>query len=185
MLQTERLNYQALPYDFSRCHAGDGTWYALAVKPRHDKAVVRVLDANGYETFLPLSTKRRRYATRWKETELPLFPGYVFCRFHLHAKLPVLMTPGVNQIVGAGPVPVAVDEREISSLQTAIRAQVPLAPVPFFEAGQKVRIAEGPLAGVEGTVIRSQQPLQLVLSITLLQRSVSLEIDQSRVRLDR
>jgi transcription termination/antitermination protein NusG len=162
----------------------EGTWYALKVKPRHDKAVNRMLEAIGYETFLPLYTVRRRYTTRWKQAELPLFPGYLFCRFHPRSKLPVLMIPGVTQIVGAGRTPMAVEEAEILSLRTAARAGVALEPLNFFHVGQKVRITDGPLAGVEGTVIRSQPSLQLVLSVTLLQRSVLLEIESRRVALE-
>jgi transcription antitermination factor NusG len=159
-------------------------WYALRVKPRHDRAVSAVLGTKGYETFLPLYKKRRRYATRSKESELPLFPGYVFCRFNVLTRLPILMTPGVVQILGAGRVPIPVDEREIASLESAIRAQVRVQPFPFLQTGQKVRITEGPLADVEGIVMSYKKPLRLVLSITLLQRSVLLEIDRDCVSLE-
>jgi transcription antitermination factor NusG len=156
-------------------------WYALAVKPRHDKAVSRILESKGYETFLPLYKKRHKYATRTKESELPLFPGYVFCRFYVQARLPILMTPGVLQVLGSGKIPIPVDEGEIDSLQTAIRAQVPIEPFPFLKTGQRARITEGSLAGVEGIVMSQTKPLRLVLSITLLQRSVLLEIDRDCV----
>jgi transcription antitermination factor NusG len=159
-------------------------WYALAVKPRHDKAVTRILENKGYETFLPLYKKRHRYATRCKESELPLFPGYVFCRFDITARLPILTTPGITNILGAGKMPIAVDEREISSLQSAIHAQFSVAPFPYLETGQKVRIIDGSLAGVEGIVMSSKAPLRLVLSITLLQRSVLLEIDRDCVSVE-
>jgi transcription antitermination factor NusG len=157
-------------------------WYALAVKPRHDKAVSRTLENKGYQTFVPLYTKRHHYAARFKETDLPLFPGYVFCRFNPRTKLPVVTTPGVIQILGAGHVPIPVDETEIASLQTALKLQLPVQPFPFLEAGQRVRIAEGALAGIEGVVMSTKQYLRLVVSITLLRRSVLLEIDRDCVR---
>lgn len=160
---------------------GDSKWYALAVKPRHDKAVSRTLENKGYKTFVPLYRKRHRYASRFKEADLPLFPGYVFCRFNSRTKLPVVTTPGVIQILGAGHVPIPVDETEIASLQTALKLQVSTRPFPFLEAGQRVRITEGALAGVEGVVMSSKQYLRLVVSITLLQRSVLLEIDRDCV----
>ena|SRR5579872_743172 len=157
-------------------------WYALAVKPRHDKAVSRVLENKGYRTLVPLYRKRQRYMARVKETELPLFPGYVFCRFNCQSRLPILTTPGVVQILGVGRTPIPVDETEIASLQTALKLQLPVQPCPFLQTGQRVLIAEGALAGVVGIVMSVKQCLRLVLSITLLQRSVLLEIDRECVR---
>ena len=160
----------------------DGTkWFALTVKPRHEKAVAGVLEAKGYETLLPTYKKRSLYATRAKESHLPLFPGYVFCRFSLLIRLPILITPGVTGIVGAGPSLLPVDETEIDSLRTAMRTRTELLPYPFLTAGQKVRITEDSLAGVEGIVVRVKSVPSLVLSISLLQRSVLLEIDPSAV----
>jgi transcription antitermination factor NusG len=180
---SEFHEYQPFPNSVSVC-PGVHRWFALTVKPRHDKAVSHALAAKGYETLVPTYTKRNRYAARVKESELPLFPGYVFCRLDPMARLPILLTPGVIQILGAGRVPIPVDETEIASLRSAINANVPLQPSPFFQAGQRVRIAEGSLAGVEGTVMSTRQGPRLVLSITLLQRSVQLEIDCDRVRLE-
>jgi len=156
-------------------------WFALAVKPRCDKAVARALDTKEFQTFLPLYKKRHRYATRYKESDLPLFPGYVFCRFNVLARLPILTTPGVIQVLGVGNTPSPVSDHEISSLQIAIKAQFSIQPFPFLRVGQKVRIRRGVLAGVEGIVIRVKDSVRLVLSIALLQRSVVLEIDRDQV----
>jgi transcription antitermination factor NusG len=87
----------------------------------------------------------------------------------------------VVQILGVGNMPIALSDVEINSLQTAIRAQVQLQPFSFVQAGQRVRINRGVLAGVEGIVISFKQCLRLVLSITVLQRSVLLEIDRDQV----
>ncbi len=156
-------------------------WYALAVKPRHDKAVSKTLENKGYQTLVPLYKRRHRYATRIKETELPLFPGYVFCRFSPLLRLPILTTPGVIQILGAGRLPIPVDETEMESLQTALRLHVPVQPCNFLEVGQRVRITDGSLTGVEGIVMSHKNYLRVVLSITLLRRSLFLEIDRDCV----
>ena len=97
-------------------HAGPLQWFALAVKPRYDKAVARTLAGKGYQTLVPLYKKRRQYAARYMESELPLFPGYVFCRLHPLKRLPVLTTPGVTQILGAGNTPIPLCDSEIASL---------------------------------------------------------------------
>jgi transcription antitermination factor NusG len=161
--------------------ADEPQWFALAVKPRCDKAVARVLEIKGYETFLPLYKKSNQYATRSKVSELPLFPGYVFCRFQPRTRLPILITPGVTQILGVGNMPMPLCDREIFSLQTAMKAQLTIQPFPFLQLGQKVRINHGVLAGVEGIVISFRQYLRMVISVTLLQRSVLLEIDRDQV----
>ena len=175
-------NAAAAHADRETVAAGAERWFALAVKPRHDKAVSRTLENKGYQTIVPLYRKQHRYAARFKETELPLFPGYVFCRFNPGVRLPIVTTPGVLQILGAGRVPVPVDDAEMASLQTALKLKLSARPLPFLQAGQKVRITEGALAGVEGNILSFKQCLRLVLSVTLLQRSVLLEIDRDCVR---
>jgi transcription antitermination factor NusG len=169
----------------SLSETGTPQWFALGVKPRFDKAVARMLESKGFETLLPLYKKRHRYAARCKVAELPLFPGYVFCRFNVLTRLPILTTPGVTQILGTGNTPIPLSENEIVSLQTAIKSDLPLQPFPFLQVGQRVRIEDGALAGVVGIVIRCKQSLRLVLSITLLQRSVLLEIDQHQISVER
>ena len=158
-------------------------WFAITVKPRFDKSVARTLESKGFETFVPLYKKHHHYAARSKESELPLFPGYVFCRFNVLSRLPILTTPGVTQILGTGNRPIPLSETEITALKTAIDARVLLQPFPFLQVGQRVRIEEGALAGVVGIVLRLKHPMRLVLSVTLLQRSVLLEIDGQQVNL--
>ena len=152
-------------------------WFALTVKPKHDKTVASGLQAKGFETLLPTYKKRHRYATRLKEWDLPLFPGYVFCRFNPRVRLPILTTPGVVGVVGAGPNPIPIDEGELDSLRSVILCDAQLQPFPFLQAGQKVRIERGAFTGVEGIVVRVNPSPALVISITLLQRSVLLEIE--------
>lgn len=159
-------------------------WFALTVKSRHEKMVTQLLTNKGYETFLPLYTRRHQYARRARQFELPLFPGYLFCRFDAAACLPVLTTPGVLRVVGSGRAPVPVDNGEIAALQKAIAAKVTMTPYPYWRSGQRGRITSGALAGVEGVVVSGKQPMKLILSVSLLQRSVLLEIDASRVDLE-
>jgi transcription antitermination factor NusG len=182
----EDENYDAVPFSAeSPAEGGARLWFALAVKPRFDKAVARALETKGFQTFLPLYKKQHKYKARSKEFELPLFPGYVFCRFNVLTRLPILITPGVTQILGAGNTPIALSETEIASLQTAIQANIPLQPFPFVQVGQKVRVSQGVLTGVEGIVMGFKQHLRLVISITLLRRSVLLEIDRDQVTVER
>ena len=95
-------------------------WYALRVRPRCEKMVASTLLTKGYEGFLPLYRHRSRWSDRIKEVLLPLFPGYLFCRMDINHRLPILVTPGVMQVVGIAKTPYPVDEAEISALQSIV-----------------------------------------------------------------
>ena len=157
--------------------AGEQAWFALRVKPRHEKVVVQTLEAKGYQSLLPLYRRSEPESRRRREAELPLFPGYVFCHFNVLRRLPVVMTPSVLHIVGAGRTPAPVDAGEIAALEKTLAARVPVRPHPFLAAGQRVRITTGALAGVEGILVEIKKSLRLVISVKLLQRSVLVEID--------
>lgn len=158
-------------------------WFALQVRVRHEADVTVHLEGKGYEWFLPLYKERKRWSDRVKQVDSPLFPGYVFCRFNPNDRLPILKTPGVTQIVGYNRVPVAVDESEIDSIRTLVASGVPNFPCAYLEVGSRVRIEAGALRGLEGILMEVKGKRRLVLSITLLQRSVAVEIDSEAVSL--
>ena len=157
-------------------------WYALRVRSRHENTVALHLQARGYEPYLPLYKSQRHWSDRLKEIELPLFPGYVFCHFNLLNRLPILSVPGVVHVVGVGKTPVAIDEFEIAAIQTAVKSGLPRQPWPFVEIGHRIRIEFGPLRGVEGILLGFRGHQRLVLSVTLLQRSVAVQVDDAWVR---
>lgn len=158
-----------------------GRWYAVQVRPRLERSVSRLLEERGYEQLLPTYKCRRRSANRFKELELPLFPSYVFCRITATAAAPIVTTPGVVRIVGAGNQPVAVDDSEMDALQRAVKSRFQLEACSFLRVGQKVRIESGPLSGIEGILSRVRNVDRLVVSVTLLHRSVSVEIHRDCV----
>jgi transcriptional antiterminator NusG len=153
-------------------------WYVVAVRPNFERSASLHLHAKGYETFLPLYRVHRKWSDRSKEIEVPLFSGYTFCRFDPRQRLPILQVPGVVSILGftgAGPLPV--DEAEIEAVRTLLRSDLPVGPWPFLREGNFVTVERGPLTGVEGIVIEVKSKYRLVVSISLLQRSVYAEID--------
>jgi transcription antitermination factor NusG len=161
----------------------DFPWFALQVRVRHESDVAAHLQGKGYEWFLPLYKRRKRWSDRIKETEAPLFPGYLFCRFNPQDRLPILKTPGVTQIVGYNRVPVPLDETEINAIRRLVSSGVPNQPCSFFQVGSRVRIETGALRGIEGILLELKGKRRLVLSISLLQRSVAVEIDSEAVSL--
>ena len=157
-------------------------WYAVQVRSRHEDVVARHLRVRGLEAFLPLYRERHRWSDRFEEVDLPLFPGYVFCQFNPLNRLPVLTVPGVVQIVGAGKNLVPIEDSEIAAIQAAVKSGLSTKPSPFIQIGQRVRIDNGPLCGIEGILLGFRGHRRLVLSITLLQRSVAVEINGEWIR---
>jgi transcription antitermination factor NusG len=156
-------------------------WFALRVRSRHEKLAGTLLESRGYEPFVPLYRSRRKWSDRIKEIDLPLFPGYVFCRFDPETKGAILSTPGVVDIVGFGPHYAEVEESEIDALRRVCDNDLDCEPCDHVLTGNTVRIDDGPLAGLEGKVVEVKRSLRLVLSVTLLQRSVLVEIDRAWV----
>jgi transcription elongation factor/antiterminator RfaH len=152
-------------------------WYALQVRSRRESYVANHLEGQGFECFLPLYLSKRRWSDRLKEVEQPLFPGYLFCRLDLSNRGPLLMTPGVQQIVGVGRTPMPVEEREMESIRQVLSSGLPSLPWPYMHVGEKVRVNYGSFVNVEGILVNFKGSNRVVLSVTLLQRSVALEID--------
>jgi len=158
-------------------------WYALQVRPRFEKVVATILRDKGYEEYLPCYKSRRRWSDRSKTIELPLFPGYTFCRVDVLNKLPVLVVTGVMSIVGIAKLPTAITDEEINSIKRVVGSSLSYTPWPSVRAGQSVCVVRGPLTGLEGTVIEVRSSLRLILSLPLLQRSISVEIDDDCVQI--
>jgi len=158
------------------------SWYGLRTKSRFEKVTAASLTHKGYEQYLPCYRRRHRWSDREKEIASPLFPGYVFCRFDLLHRLPILTTPGVVGVVGLGRGLAAIPDEEITAIQTVLESGLASEPWPYLPEGQRIRIEEGALTGLEGIVVKSRKPeWRLVVSITLLQRSVAVEIDRAWV----
>lgn len=159
----------------------DQPWFAVQTRLRYEDFAAKQLRGRGFEPFLPVYRSSRRWSDRTKEFELPLFPGYLFCRFNPANRLPVLTAPGVVKVVGVGKTPIPVEESEIAGIYGAIENNLKRQPWPFLRAGQKVRITCGPLAGLDGILVNARGSSRIVLSVSLLQRSVAVELDSAWV----
>lgn len=160
----------------------DANWFAVQVRTRWESSAALLLSGKGYETLLPTYKVQKRWSGRVREVNAPLFPGYVFCQFDVHKRLPVLVTPGVIAIVGRGKTPVPVDEAEMEGIRGLMSSDAKVEPWPFLEFGQKVRVESEALRGLEGILVQLKGNHRIVLSVSLLRRSVALEIDRACVR---
>ena len=157
-------------------------WFALQTRSRHEKVVHNELQRQAIEAFLPTLRRISHWKDRKKTIEFPLFSGYCFARFSLYEKrLSVLQAPGVVRIVGSHSYPEAIPDHEIESLQILWQNQYPHDSHPFLKEGMLVDIIRGPLQGVTGRLVRHARQCRIVLSITLIQQAVAVEVDDSDV----
>lgn len=157
-------------------------WFAVRVKSNYEKPVSAILRGKGFEEFVPMYRARRHWSDRIKVIDLPLFPGYLFCRLDLNKRLPLLTTPGFLYLVGKGKTPEPLDENEIIAIQSVVRSGVPALPWSSLVVGSKVRLERGPLRGVEGVVAKVADQHRIFVNVTLLQRSVSVEVHPDWIR---
>jgi transcription antitermination factor NusG len=156
-------------------------WFALRVRSRYEKLVATMAREKGFEEFTPFYRSRRRWSDRFKHIDLPLFPGYLFCRVDPENRLPLLVIPGVLHFVGIGKVPAPIDSAEIAAIRSAVQSGLSAEPWPFLQVGQRVRLEAGPLAGLEGLLIEARKQVRIVVSVSLLNRSVAVEIERQWV----
>jgi transcription antitermination factor NusG len=153
-------------------------WFGLHTRSNHEKVTATVLSHKGYDHYLPTYKSKRRWTDRVVESERPLFPGYVFCRFDPKARLPILTTPGVVSVVGFGNDPAPIDDAEIDAVQAVLSSGLHTEPCPFLREGQRIRVVTGALANLEGLLVRKKSEWRMIVSVAMLQRSISVEIDR-------
>lgn len=160
---------------------GQEGWYAVQVKRNHERLTETHLEHRDYQTFLPTYRSRRRWSDRVKELDMPLFPGYLFCHMDPARRLSVLTSPGVVRVVGIGKTPVPVPDQEINSIRAIVESKLQAGPCAFLQLGEQVRIGYGPLRGLTGLLLAIENQHRLVVGVTLLRRSVAVNIEQDWV----
>lgn len=164
-------------------HYGDsaGNWYAIHVRPRCEFSTALILQNKNFEPFVPCYKSKRRWSDRTINLELPLFPGYIFSRFDVKVRLPIITTPGVIRIVGTRKTPWPLQPDEIEAVRRVVEGGCKVKPHPFVAVGAEVCIEEGPLAGLKG-IVKAGKNRHLILSIALIQQSISVEVDVRTIR---
>jgi transcription antitermination factor NusG len=127
---------------------------------------------------LPVYRGRRRWSDRIVESDRPLFPGYIFCRFDAQKRFPIVSTPGVVSVVGFGNEPAPISDTEIEAVRSVLHSGLAAEPFPFLSEGQRIRVRRGSLEGLEGILVKKKSDWRIVVSVAMLQRSVAVEIDR-------
>jgi transcription antitermination factor NusG len=153
----------------------EGAWVAVQVQTNREKSVASALKIRHYDPFLPLYTLKKRWFDRTVQLEIPLFAGYLFCRWILCPSCRIVDIPGVIRIVG-GKQPLSVEDAEVEAIQRVVASGLHSRPWEFLRSGEEVRIIDGPLRGVDGILVRTDRSTHFVINVTILQRSVAVEI---------
>jgi transcription antitermination factor NusG len=156
-------------------------WCALQVAPRHEAKVVSILATKGFERLLPTYKVRRNWSDRVKLLDLPLFPGYVFCRITRESVGAVLQAPSITRIVSFGGRICPIDDHEIAALQQIVESGVDALPTPYVRVGERVQIKRGPLAGISGTLTSVMNHWRLIVSVELLVKSISVSVSADEI----
>jgi len=160
--------------------AATDAWYAIWTRSHCERLVAQQLTAKGFRSFLPEIEIR---SARRAAGQVPMFPGYLFVQAAMDKRhyIEMLQVRGVVRILEDGwtrltPVP----DAEIDAVQQVVDAKVPVFPHPQVREGDRVRVTEGPLAGLEGVFVQDRTSKgRFVVSIALLGRSVAVEMDRT------
>ena len=160
------------------------SWYCVHTRSRHEDVVYQRLSAKNIHAFLPKMEVWSTRRDRRKKIQKALFSGYLFVHENLNPRthLEILKTPGLVQILGNENGPQPVPDIQIESIQMVMSGKNAVSPFPYLKEGQRIRIEDGPLKGCEGILLKKQaEKEKLIISLDLLKRSLSIEIEGASI----
>jgi transcription termination/antitermination protein NusG len=153
-------------------------WFALYTRSRFEKQVAEQLERKQLPVFLPLRMEVHRWQDRYQKVEVPMFRGYVFAQFAPNSpeRTAILRTVGVVRIVGFGQKDSEVPGEQLASLRRLAEQGALLHPHRYLRVGQRVKVATGALAGVEGILVRIKKQDRLVIAVDAIRQAVAVEL---------
>ncbi len=156
-------------------------WYAIYTRHQHEKTVAQILTGKGFNTFLPLYATTHNWKDRTKALTLPLFPCYVFLKGGIERRLQIITTPGIYGLVSSAGQPAAIPDIEIEAIRRVVESGTRVEIHPFLRCGSWVRVKCGPLAGIEGILVRKKNVSRLVLTVEILGTAAAIEVGAFQV----
>lgn len=171
------MEYKGKSYD------PDSRWYAIWTRSKQEKVVAAMLTALGIQHYLPLKSELHQWSDRMQRVELPLFNGYLFVSLSSlkNDKLQILRIPGVGAFVGNQTGPLPIPDQQIQGIRQVLTAGVESSVQPSVKEGDWVRVIRGALTGVEGMLIRTDSTSRLLISIEMINQSLSVNVSRSDV----
>ena len=154
-------------------------WYAAYTKHQHEKGAREILLRKGFDVLLPLYHASHRWKDRTRIISLPVFPSYLFVHANLDRKLDILKTAGVFWLVESGGSACEVPPADIEAIRRIAEFSEGVQPHPYLNCGDRVRVKTGPFAGLQGILTRVKNQCRVVVSVDVLQKSLSIEVDSA------
>jgi len=155
-------------------------WRVINVRPRHEQVVARQLEGR-CELYLPTYRSVRKWHDRKMTLDLPLFPGYVFVRINASERARILKTSGVRSLLAFGNEPAQVKESEIDEIKRIVASGCAVSPSALI-LGNRVRVIDGPMQGVEGVLQEFKNTCYLVVVVQMVSRAVKVTIERDWVK---
>ena len=174
------MNQSAISPD--RAPETDVSWFAARTRSRHEKSVVRLVEGEGFEAFLPTSPRWSRWKDRKKRVDWPLFPGYCFVHVAPNVLPSVRKCDGVVSIISTDGRPSAIPDHEIDNVRKLVASHLPGDPCPLIQEGAMVEVMSGPLRGVVGRLLRKGSQTRVIISVGLLGQGISVDVDAADVK---
>ena len=158
-------------------------WFAVWTRSRQEKVAASMLETLGVPHFLPLKSEIRQWSDRKQTVHVPLFSGYLFVKMNptRDSRLQVLKAPGIAGFVGNSSGPLPIPDRQIEDIRTVLAQRVECSVLPLLTEGDCVRVATGPLAGVEGLLLRGNSTSRLLISIEMLHKTLAVSVSRDDV----
>lgn len=158
-------------------------WFAVWTKSRQEKIAVAMIGSLGVTNFLPLKSELRQWSDRKQTVNVPLFSGYLFVKISLvdDSRLRILQIPGVAGFLGNSQGPLPIPQDQIDAVRSVVERKIECTVHPLLNEGDSVRVVRGPLAGIQGRLVRMNSLTRLVISISLIHRSLSVHVDREDV----
>lgn len=160
-------------------------WFAVWTRSRQEKSAATMLATLGVPHFLPLKSEVHQWSDREQTVTVPLFSGYLFVRINLAKdnRLRVLNTSGIAGFVGNHTGPLPIPDHQIEDIRTVLKTRVECTVIPVVNEGDRVRVLRGPLAGIQGRLVRSNSSSRLSISIETLHKSLLINVSRHDVEL--
>src|ERR1700687_1715812 len=162
-------------------HPYESPWYAIYTRHQHEKMVAQILTSKGFNTFLPLYSAIHNWKDRTKALSLPLFPCYVFLKGGIERRLQIVTTPGIYGLVSSAGQPAAIPDVEIEAIRRVVESGTRVEVLPYLKCGNRGSVKCGPLAGIEGILVRKKNISRLVLSVKILGTAAAIEVTAFQV----
>lgn len=157
----------------------DAQWRVAHVKSRREKALAHYLAKENIGYYLPMVQKRQANNRRKRFSLMPVFPGYLFFRANEGQRYRAVCSNHIARVIDVYHTQQLLDE--LAQVRITLCSGLPVYPYDFLHKGQRVRVKSGPLKDVEGIIVRKTNSYRLILSVSSIMQSISVEIDSEQV----